>query len=607
MKKFMAFVLAALMVFSLGITAFADHAAPTTQHDYKAYKIFSGEQNVENDATLTNVKWADGIDSEAFLAALKADATIGSNFADCNTAADVAEAMDGWVDESANARAFAKVAYDHIKGEGIAVVDGQTDLAAGYYLVVDVTAGPLDEGDAFNLALLQLTKKSTFDINQKSSAPELEKKIIENNKPVDANNKSIGDTVNYEITTAVPTKAADYDYYYFIIRDTMSKGLTFKSIDKVTIGGQPAVEGTDYNVQYNLDGYTFQIALTDAKAHVGQAVIVDYSAVLNNDAVVGESGNPNKADLQYSNNPNYKYDGTDDENHPGFPDKTKNVPTGETPEDVVVTYTTKIKVTKVDQDKQPLSGAEFTLTGDTVNTVLVSQDKFTAAADGQYYKLTDGTYTKEAPVTADKMVAAAAGATKGYVAAEADYAGDDAITVGGVAYRPFVSATDNGKDVFVLVEANADMYENTTQMYAKSTELVAKNNNDSVNVVGAVDENGVVTFEGLSAGTYTLTETKVPDGYNGIDPITFSIAWEAPETVATGAEKCTWKVADGDNSGVVYNGAAEQFELQVVNQKGNVLPETGGIGTTIFYAIGGLMVAAAAILLVTKKRMSVEG
>ena len=42
------------------------------------------------------------------------------------------------------------------------------------------------------------------------------------------------------------------------------------------------------------------------------------------------------------------------------------------------------------------------------------------------------------------------------------------------------------------------------------------------------------------------------------------------------------------------------------NFKGSVLPETGGIGTTLFYAIGGLMVAAAVVLLVTKKRMTAE-
>ena len=44
--------------------------------------------------------------------------------------------------------------------------------------------------------------------------------------------------------------------------------------------------------------------------------------------------------------------------------------------------------------------------------------------------------------------------------------------------------------------------------------------------------------------------------------------------------------------------------LEIVNQKGTLLPSTGGIGTTIFYVVGGILVVAAGILLVTKKRMS---
>jgi LPXTG-motif cell wall-anchored protein len=43
---------------------------------------------------------------------------------------------------------------------------------------------------------------------------------------------------------------------------------------------------------------------------------------------------------------------------------------------------------------------------------------------------------------------------------------------------------------------------------------------------------------------------------------------------------------------------------EVENNKGTLLPSTGGIGTTIFYVVGGVLVLAAIILLVTKKRMS---
>ena len=47
--------------------------------------------------------------------------------------------------------------------------------------------------------------------------------------------------------------------------------------------------------------------------------------------------------------------------------------------------------------------------------------------------------------------------------------------------------------------------------------------------------------------------------------------------------------------------------ITVANNKGNTLPETGGIGTTIFYVLGSVLVIGAAVLLVTKKRMSTKG
>lgn len=99
--------------------------------------------------------------------------------------------------------------------------------------------------------------------------------------------------------------------------------------------------------------------------------------------------------------------------------------------------------------------------------------------------------------------------------------------------------------------------------------------------------NGNIALDGLKAGTYTLTETKAPEGYNLLDaPITVVIA---------------------SNGDVTVDGEAAQ-PISVVNQTGTELPSTGGMGTTIFYTLGGVLVVGAAILLVTKKRVhDVEG
>ncbi len=95
---------------------------------------------------------------------------------------------------------------------------------------------------------------------------------------------------------------------------------------------------------------------------------------------------------------------------------------------------------------------------------------------------------------------------------------------------------------------------------------------------------GCIEISGLAAGTYTLTETKAPDGYN---KLTETIS------VTVGAEG-SYDTESGINL----------TATNVVNQAGSSLPSTGGIGTTIFYVVGGALVVGAVVLLITKKRMS---
>ncbi len=96
---------------------------------------------------------------------------------------------------------------------------------------------------------------------------------------------------------------------------------------------------------------------------------------------------------------------------------------------------------------------------------------------------------------------------------------------------------------------------------------------------------GAVVIKGLDADTYILTETKAPAGYNLLDdPISVTVN---KATVDTTIE-------------------FEAVDEKVENLTGGLLPETGGIGTTIFYIVGALLVVGAVILLITKKRMSAE-
>lgn len=113
---------------------------------------------------------------------------------------------------------------------------------------------------------------------------------------------------------------------------------------------------------------------------------------------------------------------------------------------------------------------------------------------------------------------------------------------------------------------------------------------------------GLFKVIGLDAGTYYLKETKAPAGYNLIkDPIKLVIAATLGVSESGSAlTKLTISVNDkAAKDGDVSTGVVS---MTVENNKGPVLPETGGIGTTLFYVVGGALVIGAAVLLVVRRR-----
>ena len=94
----------------------------------------------------------------------------------------------------------------------------------------------------------------------------------------------------------------------------------------------------------------------------------------------------------------------------------------------------------------------------------------------------------------------------------------------------------------------------------------------------------IASFDGIADGTYTIVETTVPTGYN-----------------KAADQQITIKPASTNNLSTELNVQAE-----VTNQSGSELPSTGGIGTTIFYAIGAVLVIGAGIVLVTRRRMNAQ-
>ncbi len=116
-----------------------------------------------------------------------------------------------------------------------------------------------------------------------------------------------------------------------------------------------------------------------------------------------------------------------------------------------------------------------------------------------------------------------------------------------------------------------------------------------------VGETEKFSFTGRDAGEYILVETKTPDGYNTIKPIEFKI-------VTDYNEKLDPTKLEGESGDAHFESNLSEGSLtaEIISRKGSLLPSTGGVGTTILYSIGTILVLLSVVFLVTKKRMEVK-
>lgn len=131
---------------------------------------------------------------------------------------------------------------------------------------------------------------------------------------------------------------------------------------------------------------------------------------------------------------------------------------------------------------------------------------------------------------------------------------------------------------------------NYTKLYYKADETsgevtwVAEADRDTAATKVITDADGAASFDGIANGTYKLEETAAPAGYNLLtEPVTVTV---------NGA------TATADNL------SALTVTKQIENNTGSLLPSTGGVGTTMMFIVGGALALGAAVLFVTKKRMS---
>jgi fimbrial isopeptide formation D2 family protein/LPXTG-motif cell wall-anchored protein len=605
-----------------------------THSDFVYYQIFAatGQVNEEDDQPLTGISWGKDVGPADVAEIIKAVNGIleltGSAEVPANASAqDVAKALstmnseemiDDQISHSPKAIHLARALYAIMKdhtGNPLQVGSNKVDI--GYYLIVDKSTLSSTSNDALNAALLQLTRDVT--VRTKTDAPaQVEKHIVVGDKTVDADTAGIGDTVNFQITSKVPDLTY-FTTYLFAIADNMSDGLKLVKPEtgspfKITVGSATLTYGTDYTVEYGKsDEDDFIITFTSMKKRfddstlanftAGANISIEYSATVVDDASFGNPGNPNDVKLYYQNDPNWYGGGTNpdgspytdpdgnpitpqnpatplgpnnpdnpdlpiepDPEHPIYPTDPSGNPTlpnyvGDTPWDRVITYVAEVVIEKVDDQGKPLKDASFNLSGEALKTLLADGKYYAkvAADTGDYYKLKDGSYTQTAPTTVGEG-------------------------------------------------ANASLYETTTKDYKLVEYKGVAKNSENASYDATTGEDGVVIFAGVNAGEYTLKETKAPQGFNLIEGdaklviqchVPTSVSYDDPST-----QKATWNytVSGGVNSTGTSNDG--QVVIKVENRKGTALPETGGMGTTLFYVIGGVLAIGAGVLLVAKKRLA---
>lgn len=482
-KKIASLLLAMVMVFTMSTVAFAEQEGELSGGTITINDAVSGQTY-----SIYQILYLESYDSGAGAYSYKAN----SAWEDWLTSEEGSKYVEidaqGYVTWKGDAEAaeFAKKALEYAQtlvGEG----DSQTaqiapddtkkaegalvtfsDLKLGYYLV-DTTLGSLCSLDTTNPGA---------EINEKNEQPTIEKEVQEDSDKNwgDKNTAQIGDTVNFQTTITVQPGAQNY-----VLHDQMTDGLTLNTGSITVKVGDSNLENTNYTVVITglEDGCDFHIVFDqDYLDSITEetTLVVTYSAVLNENAVISEESNINKTKLDYGDDSKTEWD------------ETK-------------TYTFEFDIVKTDAKDVVLDGAEFEL------------------------------YDAE-----------------------------------------------TGGNKISLVEEEKGQYRVAT---SKETEVGGFESA----VISTV--NGKATVEGLDANTtYWLEEIKAPVGYNKLDG---RVAVEIKEAnLSTTIDNDIWK--DGG--------------VHIINQTGAELPTTGGMGTTILYVIGGVLVIGAGVMLVIRKRLS---
>ena len=567
MKKVITMVLVLAMVLSLAVPTFAATDFTLTinntvdGHTYEAYQIFTGDLVTKDGRdVLSNIVWGSAVANPAgLLAAINADAKLSALHGAADAAA-LAVKLSAVTSDSDTIDQFAEVVAPFLTVvAGTSTDEGDyyeiSGLVAGYYLVKDQDDTLDNKNDVYTKYIIRVLKDQT--VTPKGDVPSVNKEI---NDTVDGTfneveDFDISDTAYYKWTATLPANLKSYEKYIYQFTDNLPKGLKFTRFEQIYIEGH---DGNRVHTFYDVTdadpandtlpaGISTNLVENGDMTSVLTLNFADlltlYPSILPTHKLIVKYSCMVTRDALFVN----AMTNTVSAKFSNNPNGTGDGDLGETPDDVAHAFTFKINVDKYDADNAAtkLEGAEFVL----------------------YYERTvaDSTVKYYAQVVTEEMV---------YVV---DGDGNVTSTLRPEAERMLNGTPVDGDDIGVVygwtdVRANASILD--------------------------TDATGKLAVRGLDEGIYYLQETKAPAGYNLMEtPVQIKIV---PKYTVAG------NTASVEVSYEVDSIAQASDTVGVRNSSGSTLPVTGGIGTTLFYVFGSVLVLAAVVLLITKKRMTAE-
>lgn len=551
-------------------------------HKYTAYQVFAG--TVDTDKKLSVTGWGDGVDTskeeneKTLVQAIQAitDESNNKPFAGKTEPGDIAAVLGDAANNSkdnAVATAFADVVANYLTDDGHSTTNWTpaaddtpahykiTDLTGGYYFVK--SANEDGKTDVANTRyMLEVVGDAT--VEAKNGVPTVDKKVQNekntNTDFADTTTAQVGQTVNFKLTGTLPSNYDYYKNYAYTFDDTLSEGLTLTKKQKNELFVKVYASQTEAEKDANGTDENTGVKLTAKSGNTG-----DYTVTVTSPA---DTTKTTSLKVAFDDLKTIKKADSNDALI------TKNSV-------IVVYYSATINgsATVGNAGNKNSVKLEYSNNPNNTGTGTTKSDEVSVFT----FKL-DITKVKKGEI--DKKLSGA----KFVLSKDKDLK---------------IDVADKDTDL-----TDIDVTEKLIKVTGTTPNYVINDGtNTSANeqYIMETASDGKLNITGLNKGVYYLYETKAPDGYNRI---TEPIKIEITEATTTKGNDNTFSVTSlkytigNGTEQTVENATTGTISATVENTSGSTLPSTGGMGTKLFYTIGGILMAGAAIVLVVRKRRS---